>query len=314
MKNHLATRKEFMNPVALQQIEVLSQKLIGSKALPNTIQNGAQLSMVLMAGYEAGMTPMEAINSFYIVNGKVTIWGQAVIRMLRRSGWSLEWPESTPTKATVTITKGNEQATESYTIEEAKMAGLLHKNPWKNHPTEMLRHKAIARAVRFTCPEVLNGHYVTEEIDGDAVVVDAKKEVEKKTLPQKTKDAFNKLWDELMELEEVPEDKREALLKKTLAYRMSVGSLDDLTVQQANELIVKTGEKINELKKEASEATESPVSDEDTPDDPEPEKEEKTEPTPKNGSEAKPDTSEPTVDEIDDVLNDLPEDMGGVKE
>ena len=76
----------FVDPQALQQMEGLSNKLIKSQALPNTIQNASQLMMVFLAGYDAGMTPMQAIQSYYFVNGKLTIWGAAVITQLKNAG------------------------------------------------------------------------------------------------------------------------------------------------------------------------------------------------------------------------------------
>jgi len=160
-----SNRGAFIDPVALQQMDGLAKQLITSGALPSSIKNAAQMMMVMMAGYEAGMTPMESINSYYIVNGKVTIWGDAVIRQLRRHGWQIEWVESTDVVATVKINDGKQTHEESYTIEDAKVSGLVGKGTWKQYPKEMLRHKAIGRAVRFTCPEVLGGFYLKEELD-----------------------------------------------------------------------------------------------------------------------------------------------------
>lgn len=169
MENQLSIQRTgpFTDPVALQQIDHIASRYINSGALPDSINNGAQLSMVLQAGYEAGMTPMESINSYYIVNGKVTIWGDAVIRQLRRAGWKIKWEQSDEMMARVTLNKDGESShTEEYTIEEARNAGLTNKGPWQKYPKEMLRHKVIGRAVRFTCPEVLNGLYLKEELDG----------------------------------------------------------------------------------------------------------------------------------------------------
>jgi len=158
---------EFMNPTAFQQMETLSNKLIVSEALPKHIQNASQLLMVLLAGYEAGMGAMEAINSFYIVNGKCTIWGDAVLKQLRKGGWKVDWKNSTKETATVVISKGQEKYEETYTVQEARDAGLFGKaGIWEKYPKEMLRWKALGRNVRFNVPEVLGGFYLKEEMDG----------------------------------------------------------------------------------------------------------------------------------------------------
>lgn len=166
--NQIAAREAFMSPVALQQIEYFANKLKDSQALPNTITNGAQLMMVLLAGFEAGMSPMESINSYYIVNGKLTMWGDAVIRQLRRNTYTVKWIETTDKKAVVEIHKDGKLIGDgSFTIEQAATAGLAGKDVWKKYPEDQLRWKAISRAIRFHCPEVLGGVYITEDIKED---------------------------------------------------------------------------------------------------------------------------------------------------
>src|SRR5690348_4781143 len=70
---------EFMNPKRWQVMNVMAQTFIQSGALPPSIKNAAQLIMVFQAGYEAGMQPLEAISAYYIVNGKITLYGQMAI-------------------------------------------------------------------------------------------------------------------------------------------------------------------------------------------------------------------------------------------
>ncbi len=262
MDNQLSRRAEFMNPVALQQIDAMAKKFIDSKALPTTITNGSQLAMVLMAGYEAGMRPMESINAYYIVNGKITIWGSAVIQQLRKAGWEITWGESTDKIATVTIThkKRSEKATETYTIEEAQAAGLTGKTPWQKYPKSMLRHKAIAQAVRFTCPEVLGGFYMKEDIDGSVLDVEAtEKTVETKKLPEKFNKAIHASWNELAELKGWSTEQAEGARKKTLAKLYSAESNNDLSIQQAGEFLTKIADQIKELR--AAEPADKPEDD-----------------------------------------------------
>lgn len=188
----LALRGEFLPQQAFAQIEALTAKLKDSHALPDSIKNPAQLMMVFLAGYEAGMSPMQSISSYYIVNGKVTIYGEAVMRQLRQAGFSAEWLESTKEKATVKITDNKKGSiTETFTFEEAKEAGLTHKDNWKKYPKDLLRWKALGRAVRFFCPEVLGGFYMKEEAeDFNGIDVQAKvTETVEDTMPGVTLDA-----------------------------------------------------------------------------------------------------------------------------
>lgn len=291
-----------MNPVALEQINHLAARFHKSGALPSTIVNGDQLAMVLMAGYEAGMTPMQAINAFYITNGKLTIWGAAVIQQLRKAGWMLSWGTCDRSTATVTISKGKESCTETYTIIEAGESGLTGKGTWIKYPKEMLRHKAVGRAVRFTCPEVLNGFYLKEEIDATDVEAEVEAEVVVK-LDRTTNKVIHCRWKKLMSLRGLDKEKWEDTRKATLRKLYGVDSNSVLTREQAKNFVDRMNTQIAEL-----EAEKAPVSDDEDSDDTEdgnaPEATE---------AETQP-SSEPIEDPTDeDILDVLPEDMGGNK-
>jgi len=167
-----------------KRIMDISGHLAESKALPSFIQNPAQLTMVLLAGKEAGMGPVEALNSYYIVNGKVVIYGQATLTQLKRAGFKVKWGDCDPRKATVTIISPDGcENTETYTMEEAVDTGQTGKAVWKQHPKSMLRWKALGANIRFFCPEVLNGHYVKEDIDSSGEVPEPTIDVEPITNP-----------------------------------------------------------------------------------------------------------------------------------
>jgi len=251
MTNQLQLRDKFVNPVALEQINQLATRFSRSGALPDSIKNGDQLAMVLMAGYEAGMSVMQSINSYYIVNGKITIYGAAVIQQLRRHGWKLQWQESTNEIATVTISKGQESHTETYTIEEAKDSGLANRSNWMKFPKEMLRHKAVGRAVRFACPEVLGGFYLKEEIEGVVVDVPPKqKQPETPKLDKKTNRRIHVLWSKFMELQGIDNAKWTEVRKAMLVKLFAKDSNNDLTPEEAQTFIDRINKRITELEAE----------------------------------------------------------------
>lgn len=164
INSKLALRGEFLPQQAWEQIEALTNKLVDSKALPSSIVNAPQLMMVFLAGYEAGMSPMQSLSSYYIVSGKVTIYGDAVMRQLKLAGYKVRWGEVTEKSATVTIIAADgDTHSESFTWEDAVTAKLTSKDNWIKYPKDQLRWKALGRAVRFFCPEVTGGFYMKEE-------------------------------------------------------------------------------------------------------------------------------------------------------
>lgn len=262
-ENEVALRQEFMPQAALAQIESLAEKLKDSKALPSTITNGAQLMMVMMAGYEAGMTPIESINSYYIINGKITIWGRAVLSQAKRAGIKVKWLESTEKVATVMLTDtSGETHTETYTIEDATKALLLSKDNWKKYPKDMLRWKVLGRGVNFFCPEVIGRHYIKEDIeDGEfaeasvvqthkpTISVDAiatahveKDEESEPGLSEEGHRAISDAWLELAKLEGWSAHDMDIRLGKTLKKYYGKERGSDLTEDEAKDFVRRLNE------------------------------------------------------------------------
>lgn len=166
---------EFMNPKRWQVMKAMSDTFINSGAVPASIKNSAQMMMVMQAGYEAGMQPLESLNAFYIVNGKLTMYGDAVTSQVLKAGHIVEWGTCDDKTATVTITRGDNGAkmTGTFTIEEATRKGLLQTAQgnvntfWQKYPENMLKYKALGKIVDFIVPDALRGISVKEVIEAD---------------------------------------------------------------------------------------------------------------------------------------------------
>src|SRR5437588_10576417 len=164
---------EFMNPKRWQVMNVMAQTFIQSGALPSSIKNAAQLIMVFQAGYEAGMQPLEAISAYYIVNGKITLYGQMAITQVVKAGHQVVFTDCTDETATCTITRGDtkQSMTQTYTMKMARERGLPNgKDVWAKFPENMLRFKAFNLVANFLVPDALHGIPIKEDkVDVDRV-------------------------------------------------------------------------------------------------------------------------------------------------
>ena len=166
---------EWMNPKRWQVMQAMANTFISSGAVPASIQNAAQMIMVFQAGYEAGMQPVEALNAFYIVNGKITMYGDAVTSQIIKAGHTIEWGKCDGDEAEVTITRGDNQKsmTGEFTIEMARNKGLFTTAKggenvfWKKYPENMLKYKALGLIVDFIVPDALRGVSIKETIEAD---------------------------------------------------------------------------------------------------------------------------------------------------
>jgi hypothetical protein len=131
---------------------------------------GEQITIAIVHGLEVGLTPMAAVQSIAVVNGRPTIWGDGAIGLVRGSG-KLESIKETITGegdkmvATCTVKrKGEEPVSYSFSAAEAKTAGLWGKDIWGKYPKRMLAMRARAYVLRDTFADVLRGLAIREEV------------------------------------------------------------------------------------------------------------------------------------------------------
>ena len=164
------TNLGYFNADQLEQALRVATQFHKAGCFGKDVQSPEQAFVKIQAGAEMGLPPMEAMNSLYIVNGKVTMWGVALSKRLREWGWKIEYLESTDLVAKVKISKGDESFEYTATPSELKNSQAM-----KFAPKDKLKWHALSRLVRFNVPEILGPiSYLKEEaediIEADVVV------------------------------------------------------------------------------------------------------------------------------------------------
>ena len=218
------------NPKIWSQMNIVAGVFMQSGALPATIKNAPQLMMVLQAGVEVGLKPIEAMNSFYFVNGKLAMYGEKALALVRRAGHKISWGECNAETATITITRGDsgESMTSTITAKMVKDRGI-DKNPvFGKYPENFLKFKAFHMTAKFIVPDALSGQTVGEAVDDSMVVevVHHAEVTEPKDKPEEPKTAsvttglavahktLDAALEEKPEDEEVPESKKKRRVVK----------------------------------------------------------------------------------------------------
>lgn len=185
----LAIKTGFFDPQVWNQIKAMAETFYTSKALPSYVTNAPQLVMMIQAGYEMGMKPVEAIKSLYMVNGQINIWGAAMIRRLREHGWSVGY-KMTPANGgscTATVRKGDEKYTETFSFASAEKSGYTKsregtlKVGWREGVNRnlKLRYGAISMLIKSYIPEVLGSTSELVEVAEDYQIIEDAPVVEK---------------------------------------------------------------------------------------------------------------------------------------
>lgn len=121
-------------------------------------------------GYEVGLMPQQSLETIAVINGRASIWGDGLIALIKNSPkeeWTKEYIKGEGDKAIAyceTKRKGQANVVKaSFSVAQAKTAGLWGNNTWKKYPMRMLQMRARGFCFRDAYPDVLNGLQLAEE-------------------------------------------------------------------------------------------------------------------------------------------------------
>lgn len=123
----------------------------------------------ILRGMEIGLNPMQALSSIAVINGRASLWGDAMPALVQRAGHHIDVEyegQGETLNAIATLTRGDtgKIVRRTFSIADAKRAGLLGKQgPWQQYPQRMIAHRARAWAIRDGAADALMGMQVAEE-------------------------------------------------------------------------------------------------------------------------------------------------------
>lgn len=164
-----------LNPANLHEALEMAGVLCKSSLIPKDFQgNAGNVLVAIQWGMELGLAPMQALQSIAVINGRPSLWGDAVIALCKAHSvceWVREYEEG-DTAVCVTQRRGDPEPVERrFSMDDAKRAGLLGKaGPWTQYPRRMLQMRARSWCLRDAYPDLLRGMAVAEE-QQDRVIV-----------------------------------------------------------------------------------------------------------------------------------------------
>jgi hypothetical protein len=234
------------------QIE-LAKQLAASNLLPKQYQQRPEnLLWAIQYAESLGVHPMVAVTSIHVIEGKPTASAQLIGGLVRRAGHKLRvtFDRKTMTAVAQIIRADDPDHTfESvWDLDRAKSANLAGKAVWKQYPDAMLKARAITEVARDAAPESLYGViYTPEEIganvdvdrDGEMIVVEST-EVDAFEMADASK--TQQIVDLAAQLN-LSDDQ----LEKGLRATTGVGSLDMLTPADADAVIARMSERLEQV-------------------------------------------------------------------
>jgi len=159
---------------SLGEMREWAQVVINAKLAPAAFQSPDAVMVAIQHGMELGLSPMQALHSIAIINGKPGIYGDAALALckcrpdfadIHETFERGEGDENMFARCVVTRA-GQTPVTRTFSVAEAKKAGLWGKSgPWSQYPKRMLQMRARSFALRDSFPDALKGIGIREEVE-----------------------------------------------------------------------------------------------------------------------------------------------------
>lgn len=155
----------------MRQADVLAS----SKIIPRAYHNRtADVVAAGLAGFAFGWDVMTSLRNYHVIEGTASLRPEAMLGLVRRAGHSVSLvvhddvrdglPVRLARASGVRRDNGDEHVAEFTTL-DAKRAGLINKNNWKQYEDSMLTWRAVSALCRVLFPDVVLGAgYVPEEL------------------------------------------------------------------------------------------------------------------------------------------------------
>jgi hypothetical protein len=142
----------------------LARELVPTGFLPDHIKTPGQCVAIILQGRELGMEPMRALRSLSMVKGKVVENADSQLARFKDEGGRAAFLELDDKTATLALRHPNgDEHTESFTMVDAKAAGLLGSGMYAKYPKAMLRSRCITAGLKSLGWSGAVGNYDPDE-------------------------------------------------------------------------------------------------------------------------------------------------------
>lgn len=142
-----------------------------SGMFPN-LKNEAQAFVLILAGEEMGVGPMEAVTGIVLIQGKPTMSANLLAALVKRHPrYDYKVVDHSDTTCRIEFLQDGEvSGVSEFTLDDAKKAGLAGSQTWKKYAPALLFARALTQGTRWFAPDVTSSAaYTPEELGSDDV-------------------------------------------------------------------------------------------------------------------------------------------------
>jgi hypothetical protein len=162
----IATRSN-LEPQSFAEVSKLAEYVARSGLF--AVKTQEQAMMVMLTGASLGLSPVAALRGVHVIQGKAALDATLVTALVQQHPDCEYWrvAENTNERCTIETKRRGHPApvSRTWTIDDAKRAGLTNKDTWKSYPAAMLRARCTTDLARGVYGDALFGVYTPEEIE-----------------------------------------------------------------------------------------------------------------------------------------------------
>ena len=160
-------------PRDIDQVWRIAQMIHKADMAPKDFKTAEKVAVAILHGAEIGLPPMMALQRIAVINGRPSVWGEAVPGIALATGLVEDWVERVDGEGDHMVAmcrvkrKGiKTPAEKTFSVADARKAGLWGKaGPWTQYSKRMLTMRARV-AFRDLFADALGGLYIAEELIG----------------------------------------------------------------------------------------------------------------------------------------------------
>lgn len=151
----------------LEKKKELAQIFIKSGLIPSQLNTPEKVLVCMFKSQELGLPALEGLSGMAVINGKVTLQGNLLLALINRSNKAKQIViDEQDNYCSVTMSRRDYDFEYNFTfsIDDARKAGLLDKQIWKQYTKTMLKWRAVSGCARVVFSDIIGGLYTPEEI------------------------------------------------------------------------------------------------------------------------------------------------------
>lgn len=174
-------------PKSLTELMDFSKLISKSGVCPQNFKDKpGDVAVAISMGLEVGLKPLQAIQNIAVINGRPTLWGDAMKALVLASPLCEYFKEQdfeaiTTSKMAVCVAKriGKPEARTTFSWRDAERAGLAKKGgTWQSYTPRMMQMRARGFMIRDEFADIVKGLQMREEVEDYEPVKDAQYEVQ----------------------------------------------------------------------------------------------------------------------------------------